>query len=188
MQAYRNTPSIVYKSCGPRVVVRPGWHASRGVAHTNCHAGWVTIGADDQAPLLRHGLQCVEQNIENREAHLILEPDDFPRSAADLQHNLDTLSSGAGGDQTSKTLAEFPDIDERRLLVGPDTEYHLDRSIEAFDLARKSLEAFGHRRIDNPRGPLQQASQQRRVDANHVKHALQVVRPVTSQECKPAVP
>jgi hypothetical protein len=93
----------------------------------------------------------------------------------------------SGCDQRLKAFARRADIEDRRLLASRRTEHQVDGAIETFHFAWNRLQALGDGGIRGHRFTLQQTSQQRGVDPDHVEHALDVVNPVASQKREPPV-
>src|SRR5688572_19078784 len=64
MQAYPSLSSIVHKMRTPPTLGQLRLHSCAAVTDANGHACRVGVGADDEASLFRHGLQCIHQDIQ----------------------------------------------------------------------------------------------------------------------------
>jgi hypothetical protein len=159
-------------------------HSCAAIGYSDGHACGSAISGDDQSTFFWHGLQRVDDDVQECTLHYILESENLFRATRQLEDNLDAVSNRSGRYQIFETLTHGADIKRRRLFGGFRPEDQLDWVIEALHFTRNGVEASRHRRIDRGWRSLKQPSQQRAVDPDDVKHSLEIVWPVTREKCK----
>jgi hypothetical protein len=98
VQAYPSLSSIVHKMWTPQTLRRLRLHSCAAVTYANRDACGITVGADHESPVLGHGFERVHDDVHQGALDLILESEDFHRTALQLEADLDTLAHGSRRD------------------------------------------------------------------------------------------
>src|SRR6187200_2792849 len=98
MQAYPSLSSVVHEMWTPQTLVRLRLHPRATVTNPHTRLRRVTVCADDQTPLFRHGLERIYHDVQQGALDLVLESHNLQRNPFHVENDLHAVTHRARGD------------------------------------------------------------------------------------------